>query len=110
MNIGIVGLGLIGGSLARAIRANTAHTVWGADLQRPVVYRAKLLEAGKRCMGPDAVHRRFQCNQSRHQQPGYVCPLQENLSASASVISERTRKIPAVYAPYLQGFLSKITL
>ena len=44
MNIGIVGLGLIGGSLARAIRANTAHTVWGADLQRPVVYRAKLLE------------------------------------------------------------------
>ncbi len=44
MNIGIVGLGLIGGSLARAIKANTAHTVWGTDLQRPVVYRAKLLE------------------------------------------------------------------
>ena len=44
MNIGIVGLGLIGGSLARAIKANTAHTVWGADLSRPVIYRAKLLE------------------------------------------------------------------
>jgi len=44
VNIGIVGLGLIGGSLARAIQTNTAHTVWGADLQRPVVYRAKLLE------------------------------------------------------------------
>ena len=44
MKIGIVGLGLIGGSLARAIKANTAHTVWGTDLQRPVVYRAKLLE------------------------------------------------------------------
>ena len=44
MTIGIVGLGLIGGSLARAIKANTAHTVWGTDLQRPVVYRAKLLE------------------------------------------------------------------
>ena len=39
-----MGLGLIGGSLARAIKANTAHTVWGTDLQRPVVYRAKLLE------------------------------------------------------------------
>ena len=44
MKIGIVGLGLIGGSLARAIKANTAHTVWGTDLQWPVVYRAKLLE------------------------------------------------------------------
>lgn len=44
MNVGIVGLGLIGGSLARAIKANTAHTVWGADLAKPVVYRAKLME------------------------------------------------------------------
>lgn len=44
MQVGIVGLGLIGGSLARAIKANTAHTVLGADLQRPVIYRAKLLE------------------------------------------------------------------
>ena len=44
MTVGIVGLGLIGGSLARAIKANTAHTVLGVDLSRPVVYRAKLLE------------------------------------------------------------------
>lgn len=44
MTVGIVGLGLIGGSLARAVKANTAHTVLGADLARPVVYRAKLLE------------------------------------------------------------------
>jgi len=44
MTVGIVGLGLIGGSLARAIRANTAHTVLGADLSRPVIYRAKLME------------------------------------------------------------------
>lgn len=42
MKVGIVGLGLIGGSLARAIKANTTHTVWGADLAKPVVYRAKL--------------------------------------------------------------------
>ena len=44
MTIGIVGLGLIGGSLARAVKANTPHTILGTDLQRPVVYRAKLLE------------------------------------------------------------------
>ncbi len=44
MTIGIVGLGLIGGSLARAIQANTAHTVLGVDLVRPVIYRAKLME------------------------------------------------------------------
>lgn len=44
MTIGIVGLGLIGGSLARAIKANTPHTVLGVDLSRPVIYRAKLLE------------------------------------------------------------------
>ena len=44
MTVGIVGLGLIGGSLARAIQANTAHTVLGADLIRSVIYRAKLME------------------------------------------------------------------
>jgi len=44
MTIGMVGLGLIGGSLARAIRANTAHTVLGTDLIRSVVCRAKLME------------------------------------------------------------------
>ena len=44
MTIGIVGLGLIGGSLARAIKANTHHTLLGADLSRPVIYRAKLME------------------------------------------------------------------
>lgn len=44
MTIGIVGLGLIGGSLARAVKANTPHTVLGVDLSRPVIYRAKLLE------------------------------------------------------------------
>ena len=31
MRIGIVGLGLIGGSIARALKANTAHTVIGFD-------------------------------------------------------------------------------
>lgn len=32
MNIGIVGLGLIGGSMARSIKRHTGHTVWGADI------------------------------------------------------------------------------
>jgi len=45
MNIGIVGLGLIGGSMAKAIRYNTDHTVFGDDISREVISRAKLLEA-----------------------------------------------------------------
>ena len=34
MNVGIVGLGLIGGSMAKSIKVRTAHTVWGIDLGR----------------------------------------------------------------------------
>ena len=45
MKIGIVGLGLIGGSIAKAIKQNTDHTVYGADLQESVMCRAQLLEA-----------------------------------------------------------------
>lgn len=32
MNVGIVGLGLIGGSMAKSIKARTGHTVYGVDL------------------------------------------------------------------------------
>ena len=45
MNIGIVGLGLIGGSLAKSIKENTAHTVWGYDIDPSVITRASLCEA-----------------------------------------------------------------
>lgn len=45
MNVGVVGLGLIGGSIAKAIKENTAHTVFGMDISETVVYRAKLVEA-----------------------------------------------------------------
>ena len=32
MNVGIVGLGLIGGSMAKSIKSRTGHTVYGTDL------------------------------------------------------------------------------
>lgn len=45
MNIGIVGLGLIGGSFAKAIKKNTDHTVWGYDISEPVALKALMLKA-----------------------------------------------------------------
>ena len=45
MEIGIVGLGLIGGSLAKAISQNTDHTVYGFDLSEEVMAKAVLLDA-----------------------------------------------------------------
>lgn len=45
MDIGVVGLGLIGGSMAKTIRRNTPHTVLGTDTNPQVMYKARLLEA-----------------------------------------------------------------
>lgn len=45
MNIGIVGLGLIGGSIAKALKYNTDNTVYGADIEKSIVLKAKLLGA-----------------------------------------------------------------
>ena len=45
MKIGIIGLGLIGGSLAMSIRRHTEHTVLGFDINREVVLRARAMEA-----------------------------------------------------------------
>lgn len=45
MNIGIVGLGLIGGSIAKSIKSETTNTVMGYDINTSTVYKAKLLEA-----------------------------------------------------------------
>lgn len=45
MNIGIVGLGLIGGSIAKAIKHNTEHAVYGMDLSKQIILQAKLLNA-----------------------------------------------------------------
>ena len=43
-NIGIVGLGLIGASLAMAIKQNTEHNVYGLDINEQTMHRA--LEEG----------------------------------------------------------------
>jgi prephenate dehydrogenase len=45
MEIGIVGLGLIGGSIAKAIKKYTPHTVLGYDIDQQTMYKAKLLDA-----------------------------------------------------------------
>lgn len=45
MNIGIVGLGLIGGSIAKAFKETKEHTVFGTDIDEPTIFKAKLTEA-----------------------------------------------------------------
>ena len=45
MNVGIVGLGLIGGSMAKSIKARTAHTVWGVDLDTETMTMARMCGA-----------------------------------------------------------------
>ena len=42
MKIGIIGLGLIGGSMAKAISEHTDHTVLGLDLDPCIVLKAKM--------------------------------------------------------------------
>ena len=43
MTVGIVGLGLIGGSMARAVK-RAGYRVYGADINRAVLLKAQLLE------------------------------------------------------------------
>lgn len=45
MKIGIVGLGLIGGSMAKALKNRTEHEVYGYDAVESVQLKARLLEA-----------------------------------------------------------------
>lgn len=45
MKVGVVGLGLIGGSMARAVKERTEHQVLGWDAKEPVLYSAKLVGA-----------------------------------------------------------------
>ncbi len=45
MNIGIVGLGLIGGSMAKSVKARTGHTVFGTDLNGETMTLARMCGA-----------------------------------------------------------------
>lgn len=45
MNVGIVGLGLIGGSMAKSIKARTGHTVYGVDLSAETMTMARMCGA-----------------------------------------------------------------
>lgn len=45
MIVGIVGLGLIGGSMAKSIKNRTAHTVYGADLNAETMTMARMCGA-----------------------------------------------------------------
>ena len=45
MKIGIVGLGLIGGSMAKSIKHRTSHTVWGSDLDTETMMMARMCGA-----------------------------------------------------------------
>lgn len=45
MTVGIAGLGLIGGSLAKTIKLHTPHQVLGCDLDESTMLKAELMEA-----------------------------------------------------------------
>ena len=45
MTIGIVGLGLIGGSMAKSVKARTEHTVYGCDLDQETMVMARMCGA-----------------------------------------------------------------
>lgn len=45
MNIGVVGLGLIGGSIAKSIKHHTEDQVFGADIEESAIHCAKLIGA-----------------------------------------------------------------
>ena len=45
MDVGIVGLGLIGGSMAKSIKERTGHTVYGIDLDQETMLLARMCGA-----------------------------------------------------------------
>ena len=45
MKIGIIGLGLIGGSMAKAIKEKTDHTVFGFDINPETMFLASMTGA-----------------------------------------------------------------
>ena len=45
MNIAVIGLGLIGGSIAKAFKETKEHKIFGTDKDESIVFKAKLIEA-----------------------------------------------------------------
>ena len=55
MNIGIVGLGLIGGSFARAIKETNEHTVYGYDINESTLLAAQLINTVDKKLDADTL-------------------------------------------------------
>lgn len=53
MKIGIVGLGLMGGSLGRALVKRTGHTVYASDIDPEAMTKGALLSAYHEELTPD---------------------------------------------------------
>lgn len=53
MKVGIVGLGLIGGSLAKSIKKHAEHTVWGYDIDSDVITKVLMSGAIDEAFTPD---------------------------------------------------------
>ena len=55
MNIGIIGLGLIGGSMAKSIKEKTSHTVYGYDKNPETMFLAKMTKGIDESLDPDNI-------------------------------------------------------
>lgn len=55
MNIGIIGLGLIGGSMAKSIKEKTSHTVYGYDKNPETMFLAKMTKGIDESLAPDNI-------------------------------------------------------
>ena len=54
MKVGIIGLGLMGGSLAKAISFGTEHTVWGTNRSKEAVQKALFVGAIQKELAKEA--------------------------------------------------------
>ena len=55
MKVGIIGLGLIGGSLAMSIKTNSNHTVYGYDIDPDVITKALMCGAIDESVNPEGM-------------------------------------------------------